>query len=171
MGTGAFLRMFFLAVAVLAPSVGQPISRFGGEWILEPRDLGTYGSLVVEMSMESMLGATQHKPDAATYAERGKMYQDRTQEVLEKYAKEFKGSPGGKPLILHVEMTDLWSPYGAVGHMDLTVNLLDGTELVGQLEYKQSLGSWIRANDAKAAAKKIIKYIKEKKKPAPSNED
>ncbi len=160
MGTSAFLRMSLLVVAVLAPSVGQPISRFGGEWILEPKNLGAYGSLVVEMSMATMLGATKNKPDAATYAERGKVYQDPMQKILEKYAKEFKGSPGGRPLTLHVEMTDLWSPYGAVGHMNLTVNLLDGTEIVGQLEYMQTLGSWIRANDGKAAAKKIVKYLK-----------
>jgi hypothetical protein len=117
--------------------------------------------------MNTMLKATKDKPDASLYAERGQIVQDELQRVLEDYAKDFKGTPGGKTLVLEAELTDLWTGsagsrlMGVPGHMDYMITWKDGGKVVGQLDTKQPITSAVKKGAAHAA-KQIIKYMKKK---------
>ena len=165
---GKWAGVLALGAMLLAPAFSHAVlKRFGGEWVVEPKDLGKYGSIVVKMDMSPMLAATKSKPDAAQYAERGQIVQDELQRVLEDYAKDFKGTKGGKPLTLEAQLYDLWTGsagsrlMGVAGHMDYMITWKDGATVVGQLDTKQPITSAVKKGAAHAA-KQIIKYMKKK---------
>lgn len=168
MGKGNFFRRLLLAAALLAPMSSHAVlRRFGGEWVVEPKDLGQYGKIVLKMDMAPMVEATKSKPDAALYVERGQIVQDELQRVLDEYIKDFKGTPGGKTLTLEAQLYDLWTGsagsrfMGVAGHMDYMITWKDGATVVGQLDTKQPITSAVKKGAAHAA-RQIIKYMKKK---------
>jgi hypothetical protein len=168
MRKGSWGAMGLAAALILAPALGHAtLKRFGGEWVVEPSGLGAYGKIEVQMTKDGFEAAVAGKPDKDAYEDRAKVVQDEVQEVLEDYAKNFKGTPGGKTLTLQAELTDLWTGsagsrlMGVAGHMDYMITWKDGDKIVGQLDTKQPITSAVKKG-AKNAAKQIIKYMKKK---------
>jgi hypothetical protein len=163
-----FTKHLLLAALLFTPLSSQAaLRRFGGEWVIEPKELGKYGSMVVKMDMAPMVALTKDKVDAATYVERGQIVQDELKRVLEDFAGKFKGTPGGKTLTLEAQLYDLWTGsagsrlMGVRGHMDYMITWKDGDTIVGQLETKQPITMAVKQGAAHAA-KQIIKYMKKK---------